>query len=250
MKNDIVLKVSGVNKRYGNKGSLLNVINGVSLSIKRGEFCAIMGPSGSGKTTLLNLLAGIDDVDEGTIIINEEDVTKLCRNDMALFRRDHIGIVYQDFNLIDSLNVKENIVLPMHLEELTVDEADVSVNGIATMLGIRKLLDKPVYEISGGEQQRVAICRAIINNPDILLADEPTGNLDSKSAHIVMNCFAELNQKNNSTIIMVTHDVTSASYCKKVLFFKDGSVIREINNTATRGSFYKQILAELDKYGG
>ena len=176
------LEVNNLNKTYITKGISNEVIGNITFSIEDGKFCAIMGPSGSGKTTLLNLIAGIDNASKGRIIIGGTDITNISKNEIALFRRDHIGVVYQDFNLIDSLDVKENIILPMHLEELSPDEINETAEKVADVLGIRKLLNKQVYEISGGERQRTAICRAVINNPGLLLADEPTGNLDSKAA--------------------------------------------------------------------
>lgn len=247
MKIKSALEIKNLKKSYINKKTPLEVVRNISFSVGEGNFCAIMGPSGSGKTTLLNLIGGIDTADQGSILIDGEDLTKMSKNETSFFRRNHIGIVYQDFNLIDSLNVKENILLPMPLESLTVEEINSAVETVSNLLGINQLLDKPVYEISGGEQQRVAICRAMINRPNILLADEPTGNLDSKTAQAVMRCFVKLNQDNNSTILMVTHDATSASYCKEVLFFKDGKITRKISSEDKREYFYKHILEELEQ---
>lgn len=249
MKDKIILEIKNLKKSYGNKKIIREVICGVEFSIEEGDFCAIMGPSGSGKTTLLNLIGGIDTADEGSIVVNGEDIVNLSKNEMAFFRRNHIGIVYQDFNLIDSLNVKENMILPLHLEDLTVEEIVDAVEEISSLFGISDILEKHIYEISGGEQQRVAICRAMINNPDILLADEPTGNLDSKTAQIVMRDFIKLNEEKKSTIIMVTHDAVSASFCKEVMFFKDGLITQRIKREDTREGFYRQILTELNRQG-
>jgi len=199
---------------------------------------------------LLNIIAGIDDADSGSVFIADEDIIQLSKREMTLYRRDHIGVVYQDFNLIDSLNVKENIAIPMHLEIMEPEEIDKSIEGLAQQLGIGKLLNESIYEISGGELQRAAICRAIINKPDILLADEPTGNLDSKSTEDVMKCFSKLNADNGITILMVTHDVFSASFCKKVIFLRDGDITHNIERgDDTREQFYKKILVELDVQG-
>lgn len=244
-----ILEIADLYKTYCTKKIKHEVIHDISFSVDVGDFYAIMGPSGSGKTTLLNLIAGIDNVSRGSIIIDGQDITCMQQNELALFRRDHIGVVYQDFNLIDSLNVKENIILPMHLEEISPEEIDDAVDSVSGILGINALLDKQVYEISGGEQQRTAICRAIINEPNILLADEPTGNLDSKATRAVMESFARLNREHNSTIIMVTHDAVSASYSDKVVFFKDGKIISGIKKADTREAFYKKIIAELDRQG-
>jgi ABC-type lipoprotein export system ATPase subunit len=243
------LEVNNLNKTYITKGISNEVIGNITFSIEDGKFCAIMGPSGSGKTTLLNLIAGIDNASKGRIIIGGTDITNISKNEIALFRRDHIGVVYQDFNLIDSLDVKENIILPMHLEELSPDEINETAEKVADVLGIRKLLNKQVYEISGGERQRTAICRAVINNPGLLLADEPTGNLDSKAACAVMESFVKLNRERDSTIIMVTHDAVSASYSNEVIFFKDGMITNRISRAGSREIFYKRILAELDRQG-
>jgi len=245
-----LLEVQNLKKSYTTRNRINQVIRGMSFTIDTGEYCAIMGPSGSGKTTLLNIMAGIDDADSGSVSISDEDIVQLSKSEMTLYRRDHIGVVYQDFNLIDSLTVKENIALPMHLEMMEPEEIDESIEGVAQRLGIKHLLNESIYEISGGELQRAAICRAIINKPDILLADEPTGNLDSKSTEDVMKCFTKLNSENGITILMVTHDVFSASFCKKVIFLRDGDITHEIERgSETREQFYKKILTELDVQG-
>lgn len=245
-----LLDVHGLKKSYTTQNRVHQVISGMSFSVNSGEFCAIMGPSGSGKTTLLNIIAGIDDADSGRVFIADDDIVQMNKSEMTLYRRDHIGVVYQEFNLIDSLTVKENIALPMHLEMMEPEEIDESIENVAQQLGIGKLLNESIYEISGGELQRAAICRAIINKPDILLADEPTGNLDSKSTEDVMKCFSKLNAENGITILMVTHDVFSASFCKKVIFLRDGNITHKIERgDDTREQFYKKILTELDVQG-
>lgn len=244
--NKDILQVAHLMKTYSYRGVTTEATRNVSFVVPQGEFCVIMGASGGGKTTLLNLISGVDRADAGDIVISDEFVTDLSMEEFALFRRDHIGIVFQDFNLIDSLNVTENIILPMHLDEMEPGEAVSKANDIMEQFGILELRDKWVYELSGGEQQRVAICRALINDPQIILADEPTGNLDSRSLSSVMECFEELN-KRGITILMVTHDPASASYGDRILYFQDGTIIYEIIRKDTRENFYHEILYELSK---
>lgn len=244
--NKDILQVAHLMKTYSYRGVTTEATRNVSFVVPQGEFCVIMGASGGGKTTLLNLISGVDRADAGDIVISDEFVTDFSMEEFALFRRDHIGIVFQDFNLIDSLNVTENIILPMHLDEMEPGEAVSKANDIMEQFGILKLRDKWVYELSGGEQQRVAICRALINDPQIILADEPTGNLDSRSSSSVMECFEELN-KRGITILMVTHDPASASYGDRILYFQDGTITYEIIRKDTRENFYQEILYELSK---
>lgn len=244
--NKTLLKVSHLMKSYYHKGVITEATRDVSFGVPQGEFCVIMGSSGGGKTTLINLISGVDRADSGDIFINDELVTNLSLEELALFRRNNIGIVFQDFNLIDSLNVTENIILPMHLDKMAPGEVVSKANDIMEKFDILELKDKWIYELSGGEQQRVAICRALINNPQIILADEPTGNLDSSSSSGVMKCFKKLN-KSGITILMVTHDPASASYGDRILYFQDGTITCEITRKGTREDFYKEILQELSK---
>jgi len=239
-----VLRAENLVKIYGGKGKVnnTNALNGINLTIESGDFVAIMGPSGSGKTTLLNILSGIDKATSGSIEISGESINQMSKNELSLFRRQHLGFVFQEFNLLDSLTLKENVMLPMILDHKDLDEMETKTHEIMSMFGIDDIMDKYPYAISGGQQQRTSISRAIINDPDIIFADEPTGNLDSKSSKVVMECFEKLNRDNKSTILVVTHDPFAASYCHKVVFIKDGLINREIIRKDDKRSFSKVIL--------
>jgi putative ABC transport system ATP-binding protein len=247
-----VLNVEKVTKTYqeNNKVSYTKALKGVSISINKGEFVGIMGPSGSGKTTLLNLLSGIDKSTSGIINISGNEVNNMDKNELALFRRQHLGFVFQEFKLLDSLTLGENVMLPMILDKKDATEIENRVTEVMSLFEINDIKDKYPYEVSGGQQQRAAISRAIINDPDIVFADEPTGNLDSKSSKIVMECFAKLNMNQNCTILTVTHDAFSASYCKKIVFIKDGLINMEITKTGSRKEFLNKILECLAILGG
>lgn len=223
------------------------VLNDISFEVNRGGFYAIMGSSGSGKSTLLNVIGGIDKFDSGEIIIEGIRLSALTRDEMAEFRLNNVGIVYQDYNLIDCLTLRENIALPLHNADLSPTSYEDMTGRISEKMGIRHILDRYPYEVSGGEQQRAAICRAIINEPKIILADEPTGNLDSKSSTAVMQCFEKLNKNDDITILMVTHDLYTASYCEKVVMFRDGMIedVLERKNKK-RKEFYKFILNSME----
>lgn len=246
-KNESKLEIRRLSKSYHTIGYTSTVIKRLDMDVNKNDFCSIMGPSGSGKTTLLNLIAGIDSADDGKICIEENDITDFTNEEMSSFRRNNIGVVFQDFNLIDGLTVKENIILPLDLENMTEIEIEEKVTNVTEKVGISHLLNKQVYEISGGEKQRVAICRAIINEPLLLLADEPTGNLDRKSAKEVLSCLKELNENNGTTIIMVTHDPLSASYSKSVLLFRDGKIVDSIEREQYRDSFYQEIVSGMQR---
>jgi putative ABC transport system ATP-binding protein len=241
-----VLSAENLVKIYGGKGKAnnTNALNGIDLTIESGEFVAIMGPSGSGKTTLLNILSGIDKATSGYIEISGESINQMSKNELSLFRRQHLGFVFQEFNLLDSLTLKENVMLPMILDNIDLDEMETKTHEIMSMFEIDDIMDKYPYAISGGQQQqRTSISRAIVNDPDIIFADEPTGNLDSKSSKTVMKCFEKLNRDNKSTILVVTHDPFAASYCHKVVFIKDGLINREITRKKDdKRSFSKVIL--------
>lgn len=226
----VVLNVDNVKKVYSVKKNVskTNALNGINLKIEQGEFVGIMGPSGSGKTTLLNILSGIDNATSGKIEILGQDINKMSKNDMTLFRRNHLGFVFQEFNLLDSLTIEENIMLPLSLDCKDSEEMNRKINDVITMLGIESIKDQYPYSVSGGEQQRAAIGRAIINNPNIIFADEPTGNLDSRSSNIVMKYFEKLNILKKNTILVVTHDPFTASYCNRIILIKDGLVNSEI----------------------
>lgn len=247
-----ILKLNNVKKYYGDsKGLITKAVNGISFEIEDQEFVAIMGSSGSGKTTLLNCIATIDKVTSGSITIGDKDITSLKENEIADFRRKELGFIFQDFNLLDTLTNEENIALSLIINKEKTDQIDVLVNDLAKKLGIETILKKFPYEISGGQKQRVASARALINNPKIILADEPTGALDSKSARMLLETMATMNKELQSTILMVTHDSFSASFCKRVLFLKDGKIFTEIyRGDKSRKEFFNEILDVLTLLGG
>ena len=244
-----ILKVSNLSKVYGKK-VISNALNNISFTIEDGEFVGIMGPSGSGKTTLLNIISTIDKPTSGTIILKGKEPQKLKGDSLALFRRRELGFVFQDFNLLDTLTVGENIVLPLTLDNIDLKEQQLRLNKVSEILGISELLNKTTFEVSGGQAQRTAIARALINNPSIVLADEPTGNLDSKSAQNVMELLEKINKEKNVTTMMVTHDPLAASYCNRILFIKDGTIYNEIYKGDNRIKFYQEIMDVLSLLGG
>lgn len=223
-----ILEVKNLKKVYGTKGKIkTEALSNVNFSVEEGEFIAIMGESGSGKTTLLNIVATLDRATEGNVLIGGKDIGQLSNKEVANFRRNELGFVFQDFNLLDSFSNRDNIYLPLVLSGVKPRQLNERVGEIAPILGISKLLDKFPSEISGGQKQRVAIARAIITKPHLLLADEPTGALDSRSSETIMNLFCDINQK-GQTVLMVTHSLRCAAYSKRVLFIKDGRVYHEI----------------------
>ncbi|HHQ8634766.1 TPA: ABC transporter ATP-binding protein [Clostridioides difficile] len=244
-----ILTVNNLSKVYGKK-IIFNALNDINFSIEDGEFVGIMGPSGSGKTTLLNMISTIDKPTTGTMELKGKNPLLLRGEELALFRRRELGFVFQDFNLLDTLTIGENIVLPLTLDKVSVKEQDERLNEVSTILGIKDLLGKRTFEVSGGQAQRTAIARALINNPSILLADEPTGNLDSKSSKVVMELFQKINKENKVTTMMVTHDPLAASYCSRILFIKDGSIYNEIYKGGSREQFYQEIMDVLTLLGG
>ncbi|WP_107602539.1 ABC transporter ATP-binding protein [Clostridioides difficile] len=244
-----ILTVNNLSKVYGKK-IIFNVLNDINFSIEDGEFVGIMGPSGSGKTTLLNMISTIDKPTTGTMELKGKNPLLLRGEELALLRRRELGFVFQDFNLLDTLTIGENIVLPLTLDKVSVKEQDERLNEVSTILGIKDLLGKRTFEVSGGQAQRTAIARALINNPSILLADEPTGNLDSKSSKVVMELFQKINKENKVTTMMVTHDPLAASYCSRILFIKDGSIYNEIYKGSSREQFYQEIMDVLTLLGG
>ena len=244
-----ILKVSNLSKVYGSK-VISNALKDISFSIEDGEFVGIMGPSGSGKTTLLNLISTIDKPTSGKIILDNKEPHKLKGDDLALFRRRELGFVFQDYNLLETLTIGENIVLPLTLENVPVKEQDEKLKKVSKILGIEILLDKRTFEVSGGQAQRAAIARALINNPSIVLADEPTGNLDSKAARNVMELLEKINNEDKVTTMMVTHDPVAASYCNRILFIKDGEIYNEIYKGDNRAKFYQDIMDVLSLLGG
>jgi len=246
----IVLEAVNLSKVYGSRGQVATrALADVSFAVERGEFVGVMGPSGSGKTTLLNLLATIDKPTAGTVRIEGVDTATLKGDELARFRRRRLGFVFQDYNLLDTLTIGENIVLPLVLDRRPVREIRAKLHEVARRLGIADILHKYPYEVSGGQQQRAAAARAIIHEPAILLADEPTGNLDSKAARDLMETFARMNES-GVTITMVTHDPLAASYCRRILFIRDGRLYNELRRGSSREAFFQQILDVLAVIGG
>ena len=246
-----VLKVNNLKKYYGNNTNITKALNNISFTVNDNEFLAIMGASGSGKTTLLNTISTIDTVTSGNIIINGVDITNLSEEELSNFRKENLGFVFQDFNLLDTLTIKENIALSLIINKEDKTKIDDLVLDISEKLGISDILSKYPYEVSGGQKQRCACARALINNPKLILADEPTGALDSRNARVLLETFKEMNEELNSTILMVTHDAFSASYASRVLFIKDGEIFNEIiKGKKTRGEFYDEIIDVLTLLGG
>lgn len=246
-----VLKLENVKKYYGVKTNITKAVDGISFKVEEGEFVAIMGASGSGKTTLLNCISTIDNVTSGHIIVGNKDITEIKEDAMADFRKENLGFIFQDFNLLDTLSIEENISLSLIINRENVNKIDEKVNNIASKLGISEVLKKFPYEVSGGQKQRCACARALINHPKLILADEPTGALDSKSSRMLLETMKDMNEKLKATILMVTHDSFSASFCKRVLFFKDGKIFNEIiRGDKTRKEFFDEILDVLTLLGG
>ncbi len=246
-----LLKIDNIEKYYGTNSNLTKAIDNMSFVVEEGEFTAIMGASGSGKTTLLNCISTIDRVSSGHIYMADKDITKLKGNALNKFRREELGFIFQDFNLLDTLTAYENIALALSIQNVKAKEIDERINAIAEKLGITQLLNKFPYQLSGGEKQRVASARAIVTEPKLILADEPTGALDSKSSKMLLESLKKLNETLNATIIMVTHDSFSASYAKRVLFIKDGKIFNELRRgDMSRKDFFNQIIDVITLLGG
>ncbi len=246
-----ILKINKVEKYYGSRSSLTKAIDNISFEVNKGEFVAIMGASGSGKTTLLNCISTIDKVTSGHIFVDGEDITKLRGNNLNKFRREELGFIFQDFNLLDTLTAYENIVLALSIQNVKASEIDRRINKVAKELDIKDVLKKYPYQMSGGQKQRVASARAIITNPKLVLADEPTGALDSKSAKMLLERFDYLNKELDATILMVTHDAFTASYATRVIFIKDGKIFNELHKGAdSRKEFFDKIIDVVTLLGG
>ncbi|MCI9038635.1 MAG: ABC transporter ATP-binding protein [Clostridia bacterium] len=246
-----VLEVKNIEKYYGNKSNLTKAIDNVSFKVEQGEFVGIMGASGSGKTTLLNCISTIDRVTAGQIVINGQDITRLKGNNLNKFRREELGFIFQDFNLLDTLTCFENIALALTIQKVKPREIQNRVKNVAEKLGITEILKKYPYQISGGQKQRVASARAIVTDPKLILADEPTGALDSKAARQLLESFESLNQKMNATILMVTHDAFTASYADRIIFIKDGKIFNElIKGNSSRKQFFEKIIEVQTLLGG
>lgn len=236
-----MLKLKQINKEYKTGELVQHALNNVSLNLRDNEFVAILGPSGSGKTTLLNILAALDKPTSGKVLLDGKDIVAIREKDIAAFRRDHLGFVFQDFNLLDTFSVKDNILLPLVLAGLAYPEMERRLKPLARHLGIEELLNKYPYEISGGQQQRVAVARALITEPRIVLADEPTGALDSKATDSLLRLFSQLNAE-GQTILMVTHSTKAASHAGRVLFIRDGEVFHQIyRGMSTPEEMYQKI---------
>ena len=249
MKN--ILKVEKIEKYYGNKDNITKAIDNISFRVDKGEFVGIMGPSGSGKTTLLNCISTIDNVTTGNIIINDKDITKMKSRQLENFRKDELGFIFQDFNLLDTLTAYENIALALTIQGVKPKEVEGKIKNVAKNLGILEILNKYPYQMSGGQKQRVASARAIVTNPSLILADEPTGALDSKSSRLLLDSFEKLNKDLEATILMVTHDAFTASYAHRILFIKDGKIFNEIiKGNDTRKQFFEKIIEVQTLLGG
>ncbi|KGR90783.1 bacitracin ABC transporter ATP-binding protein [Ureibacillus massiliensis 4400831 = CIP 108448 = CCUG 49529] len=244
-----ILQIEDLTKVYEGKVTH-RALNQLSFEVEKGEFLAVMGPSGSGKTTLLNLISTIDKPTSGEIIINGILPSKLNKQELALFRRRQLGFVFQDFNLLSMLTVEENIVLPLTLDEKPIALMEERIANLAEKLGLNDFLHKKPNEISGGQAQRTAIARALIHEPTVILADEPTGNLDSNNSREVLELLSAINKERLATIIMVTHDPIAASFCDRVLFIKDGEFFNEIYRDERRQTFFQRILNVLSLLGG
>jgi putative ABC transport system ATP-binding protein len=246
-----ILKVETLQKYYGSKGNITKAINSISFDVMEGEYIGIMGASGSGKTTLLNCIATIDQATAGHIIIDGLDVTKMKFSELSKFRREKLGFIFQDFNLLDTLTAYENIALALTIQKTPTQNIDGRIREVAKLLNIEDVLHKYPYQMSGGQKQRVASARAIITKPAMILADEPTGALDSKSARMLLESFSRLNKEINATILMVTHDAFSASYCNRILFLKDGRLFNElIRGKENRKQFFNRIIEVIALLGG
>lgn len=247
-----ILNLEQVKKYYGgNSGNITKAVDGISMYVDKGEFVAIMGASGSGKTTLLNCISTIDTVTSGHITVNNQDITKIKDKDFADFRRENLGFIFQDFNLLDTLTIGENISLSLVINKQNPTDIEKRVHAIADKLGIRDILSKFPYEVSGGQKQCCACARALINEPKLILADEPTGALDSKASRLLLETMSEINKKMQATILMVTHDPFSASFCERILFLKDGKIFNEIfRGEKSRKDFFNEILDILTLLGG
>ena len=246
-----ILNVKNVEKYYGNKDNVTKALDSISFSIDKGEFIGIMGPSGSGKTTLLNCISTIDKVTTGSIEIDREDITRLKGKKLDRFRMNKLGFIFQDFNLLDTLTAYENISLALTIGGMRGKEIRPLIEKSAENLGISEVLDKYPSEMSGGQKQRVAAARAIVTNPSLILADEPTGALDSKSSKMLLNSIEKLNKELEATILMVTHDAFTASYAHRILFIKDGKIFNElVRGNDSRKEFFNKIIEVVTLLGG
>lgn len=246
-----IVSVEKIEKYYGNKGNVAKAIDNISFKVNKGEFLGIMGPSGSGKTTLLNCISTVDNITTGKITINGKDITKLKAKALEKFRRDELGFIFQDFNLLDTLTAYENIALALTIQKRNANEIDRLIKDVAEKLNITAILSQYPFQLSGGQKQRVACARAMVTEPSLILADEPTGALDSTSSRMLLDSFEKLNQEFESTIMMVTHDSFTASYANRILFIKDGRIFNElVRGDDTRKEFFNKIIEVVALLGG
>lgn len=246
-----ILQIVDLKKDYGEEPNITHALNGIQFEVDKGEFVGIMGASGSGKTTLLNCISTIDTATDGHIYLDGKDILEIKEKDIARFRRESLGFIFQDFNLLDTLTIEENIALALTINKVSANKIDRQIQQIATKLNITDILNKYPYQVSGGQTQRCACARAIINHPKLILADEPTGALDSHSSQMLLSTIQEMNEQMDATILMVTHDAFSASYTNRILFLRDGEIYKEImKGSASRKEFFEQILEVLNTLGG
>ncbi len=242
MSKKTILEVKNLFKNYGTRGFQTNVLKGLNFSIHEHDFIAVMGPSGSGKTTLMNLLSTIDKPTQGAIFLDGKDLTKLKNKELSKIRKEKIGFIFQDYNLLDTMTLQDNIALPLSLNGVSSVECIHKVEDLAKLFGLKEHLKKYPYQLSGGQKQRGATCRALITEPEIIFADEPTGALDSKSSHDLLECLKQVNEKGKATILMVTHDTFSASYAKEVYILSDGAIKCKLTKGESRKEFYDRII--------
>jgi len=247
---EITLEAKNLKKEYGSKGIIFTALDGIDLKVYKGEFLGIMGPSGAGKTTLLNVLSTIDRPTSGKIYYDGKDILTMKNRELSLFRRNNIGFLFQDFNLLDNMSVQDNIALPLALSNVNAKEIKEKVERLCEFFGLKDHLKKYPYQLSGGQKQRVAAARALITSPSIVFADEPTGALDSKSSQELLQCLLRMNEELNATIIMVTHDAFAASYCKRILYLKDGKIHARLDKDSTRKEFFRRIIDFVGSMGG
>ncbi|GIO43592.1 MULTISPECIES: ABC transporter ATP-binding protein [Paenibacillus] len=246
-----MLKVSQIEKYYGSRNNVTKALDRISFDVEDGEFIAIMGASGSGKTTLLNCISTIDSVSAGNVYLDNKNISQIPEEKLARFRREKLGFVFQDFNLLDTLTIEENIAITLTINEYPPEQVKEKVASVAKQLGIDDILSKFPYQVSGGQKQRCACARAMVFGQSLILADEPTGALDSKSSKNLLELMGNINRENGATILMVTHDAFSASYARRILFLKDGRLFNELyRDDKPRREFYHEILDVLSVLGG
>lgn len=247
----VVLEAQHIEKVYGGRNNVTRALEDVSFSVVRGEFVAIMGPSGSGKSTLLNCVSAIDSVTSGSVLVNGVDLTRMKHDKLTRFRREQLGFIFQDSNLLDTLTARENIALPLTIARVPAKEVLARVEAVAKRLSIAETLDKYPYQLSGGQQQRAAAARALVTNPAVIMADEPTGALDSKNARLLLESLEAMNQRDQATVLMVTHDSFAASYTNRVLFIRDGRIFTELRRgDSPRRAFFDRIMEVVAMMGG